>query len=254
MPYRPRHFRAREAGAACSYYAYDLALNDGDAVATWTDGTGYARNMTQATSGSRPIFKTNILNGMPVVRFDGTDDFLGNTTIGLDLLSSKPGATFFAVVARDVTTAPGSFSPLMFVSRNTGTSARAILGAPTGATGVWSAGGRRTDADSFASVNFTASYAANAFHIVCAVIDYANSNLFLYQDGAAAGSSTSFQTDGNSASSLTVNHYLGYSGTAGSYFDGDIAEISLFPEAISDGVRRRLEIAASLRYNIPIAA
>lgn len=49
-------------------------LNDGDAVSTWTDSAGVG-NATGTTT-TRPLYKTNILNGLPAVRFDGTDDIL----------------------------------------------------------------------------------------------------------------------------------------------------------------------------------
>lgn len=62
--------------------ADSLALADADPVATWTDSSGNGNNATQATSGSQPTYKTNIVNGKPVVRFDGTDDWLASVTMG----------------------------------------------------------------------------------------------------------------------------------------------------------------------------
>lgn len=44
-------------------------LNDGDAIATWSDSSGNGNNATQATAGNKPTYKTNIVNGFPVVRF-----------------------------------------------------------------------------------------------------------------------------------------------------------------------------------------
>src|SRR5574343_1369214 len=51
-------------------------LNDGDAVATWEDSSGNNRDASQATGANRPTYKTNIVNSLPVVRFDGSDDYL----------------------------------------------------------------------------------------------------------------------------------------------------------------------------------
>lgn len=51
-------------------------LNDGDAVDTWTKSGGIASDATQSTAGFRPVYKTNIINTLPVVRFDGSDDKL----------------------------------------------------------------------------------------------------------------------------------------------------------------------------------
>ncbi len=55
------------------FKADTLSLNDGDAVTTWTDSSGSARNATQATASAKPTYKTSLLNGKPVVRFDGGD-------------------------------------------------------------------------------------------------------------------------------------------------------------------------------------
>lgn len=49
---------------------------NGAALASWTDqgtaGTVYA----QGTAGSRPTYQSNAQNGLPVIRYDGVDDFL----------------------------------------------------------------------------------------------------------------------------------------------------------------------------------
>ncbi len=58
-----------------------LALVDGDPVGTWPDSSGNANNATQATSGFRPVYKTGIVNGLPAVKFDGVDDFMGFTPL-----------------------------------------------------------------------------------------------------------------------------------------------------------------------------
>lgn len=49
---------------------------DGAAISSWSDQSGSGATLTQGTAGSRPVYKAAIQNGRPVVRFDGTDDFL----------------------------------------------------------------------------------------------------------------------------------------------------------------------------------
>jgi prepilin-type N-terminal cleavage/methylation domain-containing protein len=55
-----------------------VGLNDGDSVTTWTDSSSDNRD---ATCGSCPIYKTNILNTEPVVRFDGSSNVMNFTDI-----------------------------------------------------------------------------------------------------------------------------------------------------------------------------
>jgi hypothetical protein len=57
------------------YKADALSLSDNDPVSSWTDSSGNSRSVTQSGS-ARPTYKTNIINGNPVVRFDGVDDYL----------------------------------------------------------------------------------------------------------------------------------------------------------------------------------
>ena len=50
-------------------------LNDGDAVGgavPWNDLSGGGKNLAHGTAGFRPTYKTNIVNGKPVVRFLGS--------------------------------------------------------------------------------------------------------------------------------------------------------------------------------------
>lgn len=75
--------------------SYSLSFNDGDAVSPWTDASGLGNSPTQATSGKKPTYKTNIQNGLPVVRFDFTDDALVVPSIDL---SGTGAITLYAVV------------------------------------------------------------------------------------------------------------------------------------------------------------
>jgi hypothetical protein len=64
-----------------SLYAwYDASqitgLSNNDPVATWSDLSGNSRDLTQSTPGSRPTYKTNQRNSLPIVAFDNSDDFM----------------------------------------------------------------------------------------------------------------------------------------------------------------------------------
>ena len=68
MRARHRHFNYAALGASAVFDARFLALNNDDAVSTWTDRSSSANNATQ-TGSERPVFKTNQINGQPGVAF-----------------------------------------------------------------------------------------------------------------------------------------------------------------------------------------
>lgn len=85
--------------------------SNGEAVKTWTNlATG--GNFTQGTAGSRPLFVTNVQNGLPAVRFDGTDDYLSNTTF-----AGSSAMTIFVVTKATTST----FVSKRFFSTNSAT-------------------------------------------------------------------------------------------------------------------------------------
>ncbi|MCK5787564.1 MAG: hypothetical protein KAH32_01005, partial [Chlamydiia bacterium] len=55
--------------------ADDISQSDGTSVTSWTDRSGNSNNASQAAAANKPIYKTSIVNGHGVVRFDGTDDY-----------------------------------------------------------------------------------------------------------------------------------------------------------------------------------
>ena len=66
------------AGLGVWFDASQLGLADGAAVTVWPDLSGAGRNLAQG-QGTVPHLKTNVLNGLPVVRFDGIDNVLQGT-------------------------------------------------------------------------------------------------------------------------------------------------------------------------------
>lgn len=73
--------------------ADNLSLNDGDPVDRWGDESGNGNDFVNSSSTSQPTFRTNVLNGKPVVRFDGSNDFLDKETS----YSNAPPYTIFTV-------------------------------------------------------------------------------------------------------------------------------------------------------------
>ncbi|RJO63691.1 MAG: hypothetical protein C4523_19615 [Myxococcales bacterium] len=75
------------------YNAADLALSEGNAVASWPDSSGNAFDLAQATGTKQPTYRADAINGVPGVEFDGGDVLTGTVNYG-----GVQGATLFAVV------------------------------------------------------------------------------------------------------------------------------------------------------------
>lgn len=103
----PSDFPKSISGLRLWFAAHRLTgLNDGDAITTWPDLSGNGYDVTQATSGFRPLYKTNIFKGQPAVQFDGVDDRLENTSS--NPFTSGEARTIF-YVGRQATTTSGLY-------------------------------------------------------------------------------------------------------------------------------------------------
>lgn len=71
----------------------ETGFSDGNAMATVTDWSGNGRHFTQAGGTSQPLYKTNILNSQPAIRFDGSNDY-----VECSAFMSATVAELFAVI------------------------------------------------------------------------------------------------------------------------------------------------------------
>lgn len=65
-------------------------LSNGAAVSQWNDLSGNNYHLTQSNNSFRPLYQTNIINGLPSVKFDGTDDHLYRMGIPTPLRLNQP--------------------------------------------------------------------------------------------------------------------------------------------------------------------
>jgi hypothetical protein len=71
----------------------DLSLNDGDNITTWADFSTHGNTMEQTDNTLNPIFKTNLINGYPVVRFEKDNGRIRKTNF-LDFPSTELTAIY----------------------------------------------------------------------------------------------------------------------------------------------------------------
>lgn len=209
------------------------SFNDDDPVATWTDRSTAGNDATQATEADKPLFKTNILNSQPIMRFDGTDDFLSNTS---PVTGSTHRTQFFVVKANGNTVTDG------FVKwGDEASSGLDWLVTPEVAVRV------------NGSKVFNTAMGTSNFRILTIRFDGTTTgDIDGWLDGSALGVTSSSGATINTTS--TANDAIGKTiiTAADEFFSGDIAEIIVYDSALSVGNRGTVETYLSDKYNITI--
>lgn len=201
-------------------------LNDGDPVATWEDQSGQDNDAAQGLSTVRPSYETNELNGLPVVSFDGIDEFDDNLQTPDFAGGSLSSFTVFLVqrYRSSFGTQEGSFD---------------------GESDLQCYLFRATDNNSSYCNNGSqigpATGATNSWHVLCAVVDGASSRL-RYNAGTAA-------TGTLSATSLT-RATLGIRGNGQDAADVDIAEVLIYDSALSTSDEEDVRDYLITRYGL----
>lgn len=199
---------------------------NGSTVSEIRDKSGNARHYSQGTTASQPTVST--INGRQCLASTATRIMTGNAAANATA-QNAPGLTIVAVGK----VGSNASADLVFFSNGiSGGSARAAIRQTGGANGVL-AGGRCLDANSFASVEHATSRVP-AIHTAC--FDYSNSDLYLYLNGTLAASSTSFQTDGSSSNTASIQ-----SAILGSAVDCLLGELLIWPRALTSGERLAVE-------------
>lgn len=194
---------------------------DGVAVSQWDDQSGNLRNAIQATASKQPLYKSGIINGKPVLRFDGSSDSL-QVAFGATL--AQPN-TIFIVAA--ITSAGAQDNLIDGLS------------------------GSERNSLFIDSGNYT-MYAGSLFSL--SAIDANTHILRMVFDGA----SSSFSIDGGSASSGNagtqsisgINICCENSGLRN--IGADIAEIIIYDDLLTPAEIAQVQSYLSVKYGISL--
>lgn len=206
---------------------------DDDPIGRVEDKSGNGNHWTQATAGSRPLYKPNVVNESAVARFDGVDDFLD----GPDLSALTAGEVFIIVkVDNDPPAAesqtglwkfgtqslnchyPYSIFPHLF--DDFGSNERFDTGDPAPSLAAW-----------------------RLYNVVSVDGEWTN-----FIDGTQHFTTATNTVAFNSATKLGASNEGGFV-----YLDGDIAELVLFPRKLSLGEKAQMHTYFAERYALTIA-
>lgn len=218
-------------------------LNDGDPVTTWNDSSGQGNNATQATAAKKPTYQTNELNGKPIVRFDGTDDFLATASNFLG--AGNPPTTIF--IAGKITTLTSGPAWI-----NIGANPRAA-NLDEYRTMVESDGSiyQSNIVNDRATANGTITTGVwNIITYRIAAGAFSSSNPEFYKNGTSQasteGTGVSTPNLGTGATHIGANNEA----VPGQFLDGDLTEIIVYDSALSTANRQSVENYLNGRYAI----
>jgi hypothetical protein len=187
--------------------ADSLALSDGAAVTSWTDSSGLGNH---AVTGDAPTFKTNIVNGLPIVRFNGSSNYLDSPAS-----ASLSALTVFVVAKRSASA--GTYT---------------MVGAHTSGGGLQF---RMESSDSLGLLNegiasigtSSGTVSPSVFNLLHADLTNASAYHFFINNVAAGNSTTGV--------SLSTGQLIriGMTDSSTERMNGDIAEIVLYDSVLN---------------------
>ncbi|HEV2455860.1 MAG TPA: LamG-like jellyroll fold domain-containing protein, partial [Verrucomicrobiae bacterium] len=229
--------------ASC-WIADSLAGTNGASVSNWNDVVS-GKIAAQPAAGNQPQLFTDVLNGHNTVRFSSASSQYLTVTATNSVLS---GAGDFTIVVVFRTSTLGSSSSSFFF--NTG-----LLGADVpGATQDWSfvINGAELGAGLGAGIGCTADlslYGGNVTdgnpHIGAFV--RSGNTIRLYVDGVIVAEQTGLCT----AARISCPFEIGAMTTAPYYFNGDIAEIRLYTQALNSMEMASINASLAGTYGMP---
>jgi len=204
-----------------------LYLNDNDPVSTWPDSSG--NNNDATSSGSlRPLYKTNIVGGQPVARFDGGDDVL-NLTSGLSTVR-----TVFIVQKPDAT--GGNYIPLL------------------GHSTLYDFHGEQVSNSKYFSNIYTASNIKGGNSLDNGLYKNPDPGSFFSNTNVLEKDYNNFRViEVHTTGNVSFDNISNDRGIAGRYFKGDIAELIVYDNVINTDDRLGLEVYLSVKYGLSFA-
>lgn len=195
------------------------AVLDGDPVGCADDAFNLGNNLIQATLAKRPLLKLGILNGHPVIRFDGVDDFLARAALVIPqpftvvvVASSTSAATFRMLV--------GSTAVQLFLN----TTHHMVVFAGTSVT--------------------SATVDDGAPHVFTAIYNGATSSLFV--DGTLGPS-------GAAGAGATDQIVVGANAAGAQDWPGDVEQVIIYNRVLSAAEHQQLERSLGTKDGITVA-
>jgi len=227
-------------------------LSNNAPVSTWLDMSGNGNNATQGNVNNQPTFQSNSnINSRPAVRFDGLQTANGDrlTVADSPKLDGMSGLTMFVVMNPDAVTTSGNG----ILTKREGYNSNECYGMyiidenPRKNLHVYMPG-----ADNHL-VFQQSSFSNGTSSLISVKFDGSVPSVSGWVDGSGLtieNGSVSINTIPDNSSSLIIGQLIGNNVT---HFDGDIAEIIFYDEALNEARQIIVENYLAAKYGIAIS-
>jgi len=227
----------------CWYKADNGAIVTSGSVSSWIDVSGNGFTATQGTSGSQPTFVSSAINGLPTLAFNGTSQNLvmptspSNFTSGLTIfVMAKPIAftnAYNRLVDFGTTAGPAYTNSLAFYQ-------------PVGSTSYLGFTVYGNPYSTNVSTVQSSSGLAFGLYQLFETVDDGSSTATIYVNGVPLAQNTSMISVPNVTRN---NNHIALDGVGiSAYFNGQISEILVYSQTLTDAQRLAVENYLLNRY------
>lgn len=213
-------------------------ITSGSDVTQWNDMSDEQNNAKQTDSGKRPVLVSGAINGFPAIRFNGSDQFLD---IGAGFANMNSGGSILAVVKP---TAVNTGARLVEIG-NGATSNNIYLSQPTN-TGLSLFTYNGSTASSLTASN---AVTLNQFQ----VLDASYSGTSPYTGGIYKNGTMEAEGNLGQVNNITRNNnFIGTNYDKSAFFTGDIAELIVYGQKLSETDRYGAEGYLMAKYALGV--
>lgn len=221
--------------------ASSLGLSNGANVTTWTDLSGNSNDLTQQGADPVPTFAVDAFGtGLDAVRFDGTERYL-RIVDNASLDGFTGGVSIITVVNFSTV----DDSPRGIISKRTSSSSEEAYSIFTWTGSVLNFDVRTTDDNRLGDAT---TLSASTNYILSSIYD--RTLQYISIDGSAPSTRSETGAVNDATSDLIIgalnNNY-------GTYFDGDIAEVIIYGDGLTQAERVVIENYLADKYSITIS-
>lgn len=250
----------------------DASTEDGQEITTWYDlnpQTASKSNLA-GTAGTAPLYKTNIINGLPAAYFAGSDEFMSSSASSAFQNIVTNSSTVFMVVKLP-STLPSATKAILSKRATTALSApnTQVSLSGTSTTAAWQycdGAGGLTDASICNELSSNTAITASTPYVV-SIVYVANSaasttttstGIHFFQNGTHGTASSATNDVSNAApnisntASLFVGQHGATDGTA-AYLQGYIGELIIYDRNLKTEERQAVEAYLGKKWGVAMS-